>query len=216
MARMTFSLTKGTIGLRLDYLAQFRSVREYVRRRLDNYVKTGDPTDHPIEVMRSIPMGDPAVVVDVLNTPKAEFVEKLNYLRHREYPIDDTWPHVGDGPRYLLHDSNLHPHNQDSTGNRLGFMKWWMGGRPKDAGFFIDIAKAIMTAIDADRDRLEFWWDCSLDPGTGPTAEAIVQDTIVRVFFRTDGSADNAGPGREVKRGPEDPDPSDPKRIWNP
>lgn len=218
MGFMPFSLTKGTLGLRLDYLAQFQGVRDYARERLGNYAANQDPNDHPIEVLKSLRSDRPAseVQVNVLEDNKALFVYKINYLRTIEAPLDPGWSHVGGGERYLFHDSNLHPYNQDSTGNRLGFVGWWLGGYRGTTGVFIDIARAICDAINADTPRLEFWWDCSLNHGAAPTADVAFQTNIARVLFQTDHSAVEDDPNKALKRTPLDPEPKDPHKVWAP
>jgi hypothetical protein len=216
MGFMPHSLEKGTIGLRLDYLAQFRSVREHVRERLDSYVTTKNPNGHPIKVLQSVGSSNRSIEVEVnvLGDEKAVFVKKLNYLFANEFTLDPSWSHVGDGPHYVTHDSYLHEYNQDSTGNRLGFMAWWTGGRSKDSGVFDDIANAIVSAIDLGTPRLEFWWDCSLADGVAPTAEVVHVSSVARVLFRTDHSAVAHEP--LPKRPPIDSEPGDPTELWTP
>lgn len=216
MGFMPHSLEKGPIGLRLDYLAQFQSVRDDVRGRLNDYLETGSESYHPIAVMKSVQSNLPTsgLEVDVLDDSKSLFIKKLNYQLARERTIDPDWSHVGDGRHYVTHNSYLHEYNQDHAGNRVGFMGWWMGSRPANSGVFTDIASATVEAIDAGRPRLEFWWDCSLPHGATPTAEAVILDTIARVLFRTDHSAVTTTP--LPPRDPLDEDPEDPDDEWSP
>lgn len=210
MGTMPLSLAKGVIGLRLDYLTQFQSVRNHVKPRLENWLQTQAQDDHPANVLRAIEVYD--VKIDILGDKKAEFVKKINYLLTKEQSLDPNWDHYGNGKKYVKHDSTLHPANQDATGNRKAFMEWWMYQADNNPDLFSVIAQKIVDALGTNNPHIEFWWDCTLPDGAAATAEVEYRDTVVRVLFRTDESADD--PDLD-KRDP-DPEPSNPDDIFVP
>lgn len=219
MGTMPLSLTKGVIGLRLDYLSQFASIRQHVRDRFANWLNTMAPNgendlghpDHPVNVMRTIQVH--GITVDVLGDKKSPFVAKINYLRAHEPPVDPSWYHLGDGAHYVRNDATLEPGNQDATGNRTAFMQWWTGhAAGANPRIFREIAEKVIEAIDSEKPRLEYWWDCSIHDGA--TVELFLQDTIARVLFRTDHTAVHPDPNLP-KREP-DPEPPDPTAPFVP
>lgn len=212
MGSMPHRLAKGPIGLRLDYVSQFASVRADVYTRLSAWVAAGYPDaldrndwpvhpDHPINVLQGI--NAKGHKIDLLNDKKKEFVGKLNYLDQQEglasAQLGVTSGNVG--LRYLSDDASNPGLNRDATGNRKAFVDFWKGQLPTNPQLFKDIADGIIQALDLDA-KVEFWWDCTT--GGGPDIKVVDFGGIVRVFFRT------------KHAGVVEPPPPPPQQDWDP
>lgn len=214
MGFMPHSLEKGPIGNRLDYLARFPEVRNHVRERLADWLGSGaspaniEEENHPRRVLQTISAY--GHTIDVLEHKKAIFVGKLNYFSYQEPSLPDRLKNGKIGQAYIDDDKELYKRNQDSTGNRGRFMRYWDTAASDHPEIWTVIANTILAALNSGRDKLEFWWDCSWD-GEVPTAENALLSNMSRVMLRTQHKGVVEGEDkRDVKQEPIDPEPSDP------
>ena len=173
MGFMPNSLYKGTIGLRLDFLSRYPSVRLEVATRLE-------AGESPLTVVSDIHAK--GIKIDALNDSKADFIKKLNFLNSRDEIVDPS--HDRSGRVYHASDAHLHPRNQDSGGNRKAFLQYWIDNG--DQALINVMRTELLKALNSTHKRIDFYWDCSLHTPSAPTVLTVEMRPVVRVLFRTD------------------------------
>jgi hypothetical protein len=190
---MPFSLEKGVLGLRMDYLIRSPAVRANVLQRLQD---GQDP--FAVQANIVIPGVEP---INVFTDKKADFARKLDQLVDADPTHPD--PHHGrSGAEYVRDQWQLRPANNDGTGNRRAFAKYWEDRRQQLSE---QIRLELIAALSSHHEKLFFWWECTLPHGESPRAEFRSSETAGHVYFLTDHGP--AEPPDTRPRRPEDPDP---------
>lgn len=174
MGSMPFHLEKGVLGLRLDYLCRSPKAREHVRTRLE-------AGEDPLAVATDINI--PGVgIINVLTDKRPAFAAKLDSLLQVDRTNPDPYERRS-GDQYLADHAQLRPANNDNTGNRDAFAKYWMERRAQVAA---ELKTVLIQALKSDKHHVDFWWECSLEEGKGPAVKLVETEGAAHVMFMTD------------------------------
>ena len=177
---MPFHLEKGVIGLRFDYLCRSGLVRDHIRARLA-------ANENPFRMSKTLNIND--IPIDAMGDSKSEFKKKLDALLVEDPVLVPEERRSGD--EYLIDQARLLGLNQDTAGNRDGFVQYWATTAPAlNANLQSDLRQALIQAIDSldsIRQRIDFWWDCTMPDHHPPTViTSLDVPWIARVLFCTD------------------------------
>ena len=183
---MPFSMEKGPLGLRMDFLARIAEARQNALDRI-----RGTPQQAPEDfwdVARSISAG--SVEINLLEDDRSVFSEKLNQLS----------PGLGDA--YLEAQASLRAWNRDSTGNRSKFVEFWEGQRG-NTQLMETVTNAIITSLES-AGELDVWWEGTLPDNSAPDVAVSTEVAeVTRLMFRTDRTVIVAETGDMEPRGPD-------------
>jgi hypothetical protein len=192
---MPFHLEKGVIGLRMDYLTRSPAVRAHVLQRLQQQ-------QDPFVVATNIDIPNVGVI-NVFTDRMADFIAKLDLL----VQVDPT-PHDPYGRRsgqeYWRDQRELRKANNDSTGNRDSFTRYWLDPQRR-AAVTNQLRDALINALSSDMHHIDYWWECSLHDGEPPQVRIMETQGSLHVLFMTDHGP--VEPMDTPTRGPVDPDP---------
>ena len=180
MGAMPFHLEKGWLGLRFDYVARSPEVRDFVIQQL----RAGrDPIDLARNIQVSNALGSAGI--DLLNAPIQAFKSGLTSLwGMNNYRFDDDEKRTA--AEYDADQPALDTRNRDTGGNRAAFMGYWLNAIAARPALKTEMAAALLKAFESKRERLDFWWDCSLADTDQPAVVCSLDvPRVARVFFCT-------------------------------
>jgi hypothetical protein len=176
---MPFHLEKGPLGLRMDYMAKIPAVKAAALAQLS-------PPNNadPFNIAVSLTVGP--VTISLFDDDRYAFAGKLDQLSATLNLAQS--PNKTFGDEYLEEQALLRPLNQDSTGNRTAFKKFWLNAIKKNSPLVGAIRSALVDALKAGSE-LDVWWECTLPDNTGPdVAVSTDLQEVARLMFRTDHS----------------------------
>jgi hypothetical protein len=194
MGTMPFHLEKGMMGLRMDYLTRSKKVRDHVYARLMS-------GEDPFHVASTIQVEGMNESINLFLDKKADFVRKLDLLLAADYSKPDHHARRS-GEDYFKDQARLMPANNDATGNRQAFARYWF--RHKDT-VSEALGTALTDAIAAGKPHIDYWWECTMDEGQPPTVVCVTTPGSAHVIFVTD--HEPVEPDGTGVRGDPDPDP---------